>query len=103
MVDDILLCDEDYTPHLLRVNEVLARCRAHGITSIAKKVVLAEPKVRFCGYQFSHDGIEDDLENVRAITDFAKQANLTDLRSFTDLTNQSSHPTYLVLLLLSSH
>ncbi|KAG0715035.1 Retrovirus-related Pol polyprotein from transposon opus [Chionoecetes opilio] len=68
--------------------KVLARCRAHGVTLNAEKFVLAAPKVRFCGYQLSHDGIAADPEKVRAITDFAKPANLTDLRSFMGLANQ---------------
>ena len=78
VVDDILLYDEDYTKHLCRVNEVHARCRAHGITLNAEKFVLAAPKVRFCCYQLSHDGIAADPEKVLAIRDFAKPINLTD-------------------------
>ena len=88
VVDDILLYDEDYMAHLRRVNEVLAKCRAHGITLNAEKFVLAAPKVLFCGYELSQDGIAADPDKVRAIKDFAKPANLTDLRSFMGLTNQ---------------
>ena len=88
VVDDILLYDEDYMEHLRRVNDVLTRCRAHGITLNAEKFVLAAPKVLFCGYELSSEGIAADPEKVRAITDFAKPANLTDLRSFMGLANQ---------------
>lgn len=42
----------------------------------------------YCGYQLSHDGIAADPGKVRAITDFVKPANLTDLRSFMGLANQ---------------
>ena len=62
VVDDILLYDEDYMAHLCRTNLILARCRAHGITLNAEKFVLAAPKVRFCGYQLSSDGIAADPE-----------------------------------------
>ena len=88
VVDDLLLYDEDYLTHLRRVNDVLARCRAHGITLNAEKFVLAADSVSFCGYQLSHDGIAADPEKVRAIRDFIKPANLTDLRSFMGLANQ---------------
>ena len=88
VVDDILLYDDDYLTHLHRVNDVLARCRASGITINAEKFVLAAPDVSFCGYQLSHKGIAADPEKVRAITEFAKPANLTDLRSFMGLVNQ---------------
>ena len=88
VVDDILLYDEDYLTHLQRVNEVLSRCRTHGITLNADKFVLASQDVSFCGYQLSTKGIAADPEKVRAIRDFAKPANLTDLRSFMGLVNQ---------------
>lgn len=96
VVDDILLYDEDYTEHLRRVNEVLARCRAHGITLNAEKFVLAAPKVLFCSYELSQDGIAADPNKVQAIKDFAKPANLTDLRSFMDLTNQLAEFTPII-------
>ena len=88
VVDDILLWDEDYASHLKRVNEVLLRCRQHGITLNAEKFVLAAPKVSFCGFTLSSEGIAADPEKVRAIADFPKPANLTDLRSFIGLVNQ---------------
>lgn len=88
VVDDLLLYDKDYLPHLHRVNDVLARCRSHGITLNAEKFVLAAEVVSYCGYQLSHDGIAADPGKVRAITDFVKPANLTDLRSFMGLANQ---------------
>ena len=74
--------------HLCHVNQVLARCRAHRITLNAKKFDLTAPNVRFYGYQLSSDGIAADPEKVLAITNFAKPANLTDLRLFIGLVNQ---------------
>ncbi|XP_045135677.1 uncharacterized protein LOC123518742 [Portunus trituberculatus] len=88
VVDDILVYDEDYFTHLRHVNDILARCRTHGITLNAKKFVLAAPSVSFCGYRLSHDGIAADPDKVRAITEFATPATLTDLRSFMGLVNQ---------------
>ena len=88
VVDDILLWDEDYTTHLERVYEVLVRCRTHGITINAAKFVLAAPEVSFCGYGLSGKGIAADDTKVRAITDFPKPANITDVRSFMGLVNQ---------------
>ena len=86
-VDDIFLYDEDYMTHLCRVNQFLARYRAHGIILNAEKFVLAAPKVRFCGYQLFSDGITAGPEKIWAIMDFVKPANLTDLRSFMGLVN----------------
>ncbi|XP_076036799.1 uncharacterized protein LOC143022463 [Oratosquilla oratoria] len=88
VVDDLLLFDEDYLSHLRRVDDVLARCRKHGITLNADKFVLAADTVSFCGYRLSHDGIAADQGKIRAIIDFVKPANITDLRSFMGLVNQ---------------
>lgn len=88
VVDDVLLYDEDLLTHLQRVDKVLARCRVNGITLNAEKFSLATPAVQFCGFVLSADGIAADPEKVRAITDFATPANITDLRSFMGLVNQ---------------
>ena len=88
VVDDVLLYDEDFLQHLQRINVILARCRANGITLNADKFVLAAPAVKFCGFILSANGIEADPEKVRAIADFPTPANITDLRSFMGLVNQ---------------
>ncbi|XP_063600719.1 uncharacterized protein LOC134776896 [Penaeus indicus] len=54
----------------------------------ADKFVLAAPEVSFCGYTLSGNGIAAEEEKVRAIAEFPKPANLTDLRSFMGLVNQ---------------
>ena len=88
VVDDILLWDEHFDTHLQRVYEVLVRCRTHGITINADKFVLAASEVSFCGYGISGEGIAADDTKVRAITEFPKPANITDVRSFMGLVNQ---------------
>ena len=88
VVEDVLLYDEGYLPHLHHVNTVLARCRASGITLNANKVILAALAVKFYSYVLSANGIDADPEKVQEITDFATPANITDLRSFIGLVNQ---------------
>ncbi|XP_045124382.1 uncharacterized mitochondrial protein AtMg00860-like [Portunus trituberculatus] len=88
VVDDTLVHDRAFLPHLHRVNTILARCWENGITLNAAKFVLAEPKVKFCEFVLSSEGINADPDKVRAITDFATPANITDLRSFMGLVNQ---------------
>lgn len=45
VVDDALIYDAELLPHLQRVNTVLARCRASGITLNADKFAFATPAV----------------------------------------------------------
>lgn len=53
VVDDLLLYDEDYLTHLHHVNNVLARCRTHGITLNAENFLLASKEVPFSPYTAS--------------------------------------------------
>jgi len=88
VVDNVLIYDENYLTHLARLDEVLSRCKIHGITLNAEKFVLAAPAVTFCRYKLSKEGVAADPEKVCAIAEFPIPANLTDLRSFMGLVNQ---------------
>lgn len=90
VVDDILLHDEDLPTHVKRIQQLLTRCRDHGITLNKKKFVVAESSVHFCGYNVSASGISADEGRVGAIQDFPTPANITDLRSFMGLVTQLS-------------
>ncbi|XP_064083925.1 uncharacterized protein K02A2.6-like [Macrobrachium nipponense] len=88
VVDDILLSDEDLPSHLQHVHQMLTRCRQYGITLNKEKFTVAAPKVNFCGYVLSSDGIAADPDKVSAIRDFLTPSNVTDVRSFMGLVNQ---------------
>ncbi|XP_064105102.1 uncharacterized protein LOC135214699 [Macrobrachium nipponense] len=53
-----------------------------------EKFTVAAPKVNFCGYVLSSDGIAADPDKVSAICDFPTPSNITDIRSFMGLVNQ---------------
>lgn len=86
VVYDILPHDEDH--HTIIVNEVLTRCRQHGITLNVEMFIVAASKASFCGYRLSINGIEANPEKVWAITKFPTPANRIDFRSFKGLVNQ---------------
>ncbi|MFV0366579.1 MAG: RNase H-like domain-containing protein [Mangrovibacterium sp.] len=88
VVDDVLLFDDDLLSHYKRIQELLTRCRSHGITLNRDKFIVAATKVNFCGYTLSDKGIAADPDRVAALRDFPTPANLTDLRSFMGLANQ---------------
>ena len=88
IVDDILAYDYSYRDHLAHVINILQRCDQYGITLNPDKFKFAEAKVDFCGYTISSDGYTVDSRKVKAIADFPKPQNITDLRSFMGLANQ---------------
>ncbi|XP_064108002.1 uncharacterized protein LOC135216558 [Macrobrachium nipponense] len=67
---------------------MLTRCCQYDITLNKDKFTLAAPKVNFCGYVLSSNGIAADPNKVSTIHDFPIPSNVTDLRSFMGLVNQ---------------
>ena len=71
IVDDCLVYDADFDAHVNQVRQVLQRCAAKGISLKRDKFVFA---------------VNPDI--TKAIRDFPKPTNVTDLRSFFGLANQ---------------
>ncbi|KAK4315527.1 hypothetical protein Pmani_013220 [Petrolisthes manimaculis] len=88
VVDDILVYDSTYSAHLDHVIQVVQRCNQHGIALNPDKFVFGEAMVDYCGYTISRLGYTTDSRKVKAISEFPRPLNITDLRSFMGLTNQ---------------
>ncbi len=88
VVDDILIHGEDLDKHLVDVKAFLTRCREAGITLNPAKFKLGQAEVKFAGYLVSNQGIKADPEKLKAIRNFPKPGNITDLRSFIGLAEQ---------------
>ena len=52
---------------------------------------MAQKKVPFVGYLVSSEGIEADSSKLKAINDFPKPTNISELRSFMGMANQLSN------------
>ena len=88
VVDDLLAYDTTYRAHLAHVIAVIQRCDERGITLNPKKFVFARHEVNYCGYRITPDGYTSDGDKLKAIAEFPRPENVTDLRSFMGLTNQ---------------
>ena len=88
IVDDCLVYDDHMSSHVQHVRDILRRCEEKGISLKREKFIFAKPEVDFCGYKISANGYKIDPRITKAITDFPKPANITDLRSFFGLANQ---------------
>ena len=88
VVDDLLLYDKTYREHLAHVIAIVRRCDEWGITLNADKFRFAQQEVKYCGYKITPNGYTSDGEKIKAIADFPRPENITDLRSFMGLANQ---------------
>jgi len=67
---------------------LLQRCREKKITLNAEKMVLAQPEVKFAGHIVGRHGVRADPDKIKAIQNFPKPMNTTDMRSFLGLVEQ---------------
>ena len=89
-MDDILAVAPTYQQHLQQVIKILQRCDDRGITLNSEKFQFPRNEVKFCGYKITPAGYTSNNEKARAIADFPRPENITDLRSFMGLVNQLS-------------
>jgi transposase InsO family protein len=87
VVDDILVQAKDWKTLRSRLEDVLQRCRKHGITLSADKFVVGS-EVTFAGFLVSASGVRPDPAKVRAIAEFPVPRDVTSVRSFLGLANQ---------------
>ena len=92
LVDDVAICATDTKTLLERLKLLLTRCSEKGITLKRSKIqFLLEPgdKVKWIGHQLTmtKHGMEisPDPDTLKAISDFPKPKNITDVRSFIGL------------------
>ena len=90
LVDDILVCGDDYDQLLQRVKEVLRRCDEANVTLSKKKFEIGE-QVTFCGFDVSRHGHKPTKERTDAIEKFPTPTNVTGVRSFLGLANGLAH------------
>lgn len=87
VVDDILLFAETFDELENTLKKVFDACRKNRITLSPDKFRIGQ-EVSFVGLKISQNGIQADPDKIRAIAEFPKPTNITDMRSFYGLVNQ---------------
>jgi hypothetical protein len=86
VVDDFLRFDSNFADHVKGVRLVLTAARNAGITLSLKK--FTQQTVQWVGYQIQHGGIAVDPGKLKAISEFPRPTNVTEIRSFMGLVEQ---------------
>ena len=84
-IDDIIIFSETVTDHLKQLNEVFSHLKTAGLKLKPKKCHLFRSKVQYLGHLVSEHGVEMDPEKIRAIEDWERPQNITEVRSFLGL------------------
>lgn len=85
--DDFLVTGRTVEEHNKNLTEVLQRMADEGITLNPKKCAIGSTETKYLGYIISSEGIKPDPENIRAITEYPKPKNVTDVRQFLGMIN----------------
>ena len=84
-IDDLLVYSETIEDLRRIVRRMFELARAAKLYFKASKCEFEVPALRFLGMVISDKGIESDPEKVKAITEFPRPKNATDVRSFLGL------------------
>jgi phospholipid-translocating ATPase len=87
IVDDMLVQAPDMPTLWARLQEVLLRCREHGIKISYEKLEVGT-SMKFAGFIISGAGVRPNSEKLSAVADFPTPTNTTELRGFLGLVNQ---------------
>ena len=90
-VDDSLLWAASIDQCFAQVCEYLDLCGKNGIILNPAKFNFAQDEVKFAGFHITKDNVRPGDKFFNAISDFPKPQNLTDIRSWFGLVNQTSY------------
>lgn len=89
-VDDVLIYNNTIEGHDECLREVLRRLSDAGLTINIEKCIIGVQEIKFLGFVLSSNGISIDLDRVKAISNFPKPDNKTELQRFLGMVNFAS-------------
>ena len=89
-VDDCLPWTNSIEDMFFVVCEYLTLTGKHGIIQSPSKFVFCQKELEFVGFWLGEDSIKPSPETLKAITEFPRPTNITDIRSFFGLVEQVS-------------
>lgn len=90
IVDDNAVFSRNITEHIVHVRSFLQCCREKGIHLNENKFNFAKEELEFAGVVLSKEGYRMQDKIVKAIQEFPKPSNISELRSFQGMAEQLS-------------
>jgi hypothetical protein len=88
VVDDLLRFDRTFSAHVAGVCAVLQAARVAGITFSREKFRFARDRISWVGYEIRHGGVTIEEAKLKALSQFPRPTNISELRSFMGLVEQ---------------
>ena len=86
-LDDILIYSKNQSKHKEHVRKVLAKLKEAGLYARPEKCEFSTQKTRFLRFIISEEGIEMDLEKVKAVMEWETPKSIRDLQCFLGFAN----------------
>lgn len=86
-VDDILIYGKDSTEHDAALEVVLDRLNKEGVTINKNKSCFGVEQVTYLGFVLSANGVSVDPERIRAIVNYPRPENKTEVQRFLGMVN----------------
>ena len=84
-LDDIIVFSATFEEHLRRLSEVFARLKEAGLKLKPQKCCFARMNVQYLGHTVSKRGLEPQKDTVKAVHDYPRPTDVTEVRSFLGL------------------
>ena len=88
VVDDLLRFDRTFPEHVAGVCDVLQAARDAGITFSKEKFRFARDHLSWVGYEIKKGGVTIEEAKLKALSQFSRPTNISELRSFMGLVEQ---------------
>lgn len=86
-IDDLLVFSKNREEHARHLRILFERLAGYGLTINVAKCVFGEETVRYLGYEIDEFGTRPLPDRVRAILDYKKPNNISELRRFLGILN----------------
>ena len=90
LMDDVLVYGKDQREHDKRLEVVLQRIEAAGMTLNCDKCEVSETQLKFLGHIIDQSGVRADLAKTEAIIQMSAPQNVAEVRRFIGMANQLS-------------
>ena len=90
VVDDLLRFDRTFPEHVRGVCELLQAARDAGITFSKEKFRFARDRLSWVGYEIKYGGVTIEEAKLKALSQFPRPNNISELRSFMGLVAHNS-------------